>query len=66
MYTLLCVDGNGESQVAAMSLVQREDESSIRNMMELFKKNNPSQTSVEVVMTDKGMLERKISQEELP
>ena len=30
LYTMLCVDGNGESQVIAAFLVQKEDETSIK------------------------------------
>ena len=30
LYTMLCVDGNGESQVIAAFLVQKEDETSIQ------------------------------------
>ena len=35
LYTLLSIDGNGESQVAAAFLVRREDEATIRKMLQI-------------------------------
>ena len=43
-----------------------EDEASIRKMMELFRKYNPTHTSVRVVMTDKDTVERRVIQDEIP
>ena len=37
LYALLVVDGNGESEVAAIFLVKHEDEASIRQMVQIFK-----------------------------
>ena len=59
LYTLLTIDGNGESQVASF-LVQKEDANSIRKMLQLFKDANPKWTQTSVVMTDKDMVERNI------
>ena len=66
LYTMLCIDGNGESQVAASFLVQKEDEASIRKMIQLFKKANSKWSSIKVVMTDKDMMERAIIKSEIP
>ena len=42
LYTFLCIDGNGESQVAAVFLVQHETEESLRYMVQYFKQENPA------------------------
>ena len=55
LFTFLCIDGNGESQVAAVFLVQHEDEDSLRYMVQHFKKENPDWCQVKTVMTDKDM-----------
>ena len=65
MYTLLTIDGNGESQVVASFLVHKEDETSIRKMLQIFKKINPKWSHTAVVMTDKDMTKRNIKSEML-
>ena len=37
LYTFLCIHSNGESQVAAVILVQPENEESLRYMVQYFK-----------------------------
>ena len=66
LYTLLCIDGNGESQVAAAFLVQKEDEATIRKMLQIFKERNPKYKETLVVMTDKDMTERNVIISEMP
>ena len=66
LYTLLCIDGNGESQVAAAFLVQKEDEGTIRKMLQIFKERNPKYLETVVVMTDKDMTERNVIKSEMP
>ena len=66
LYTLLCIDGNGESQVAAAFLVQKEDEGTIRKMRQIFKERNPKYLETVVVMTDKDMTERSVIKSEMP
>ena len=56
-YALLVVDGEGESQVAAAFFVEHEDEQSIRKMVQIFKAWNPQWQDIEVVITDKDMVE---------
>ena len=66
LYMMLCIDGNGESQVAASFLIQKEDETSIQKMIKLFKAANPKWSNIKVVMTDKDMTERAIIKSEIP
>ena len=66
LYTLLCIDGNGESQVAAVFLLQHEDEISLRKMVEIFKESNSRWKDMTVVMTDKDMTKRGVFKKELP
>ena len=41
LHTLLTMDENGESHVAASFLVQKEDKTSLRKMLQMFKESNP-------------------------
>ena len=66
LYTFICIDGNGESQVAATFLTQFEDEGSLRSMVSKFKDENPDWEKVQVIMTDKDMNERGVFKSELP
>ena len=60
MQAQLCLDGNGESQVAAVFLMQHENEESLRYM------ENPDWSHVKTVMTDKDMTERNVFKSEMP
>ena len=65
-YSIVIIDGNGETEIVAAMLVAQEDEDSIRNMFRLFKQKNPKWSSIQVVMTDKDMTERKVIASEIP
>ena len=66
LYTLLCIDGNGESQVATFFLIQHEDEQSLRTMIQTFGELNSRWQDTEVVMTDKDMTESGVVNTEMP
>lgn len=65
-YSLMIIDGNGDSHIAAAFLVQEEDIQSLRKMMEIFTQQNPEWDKVQVVITDKDMTERKVFKEKMP
>ena len=60
LYALMTVDGNGESEVVAVFLTKNEDESSLRQMLNIFKSRNPAWEKVKVVVSDKDMAERTV------
>ena len=66
LYALMTVDGNGESEVVAVFLTKNEDESSLRQMLNIFKSRNPAWEKVKVVVSDKDMAERTVFKPELP
>ena len=65
-YTMMSIDGNGASQVIASFLVHKEDEASIRQMVQVFKTKNPEHNRIKVILTDKDMVERNVFKSELP
>ena len=66
LYTVINIDGNGESQVVAVFLVQTENEASLRSMAKVFKLQNPKWEDVMVILTDKDMVERVVFKSEIP
>lgn len=60
VYILVCVDGNGESEIAGIWIVLNEDKDTIVRMTDCFKMFNPSHHLVEVIMIDKDMNERDV------
>ena len=66
LYTVINIDGNGESQVIAAFLVQSESEACLRSMTKTFKQQNPRWEDVKVILTDKDMVERGVFKSEMP
>ncbi|XP_014674333.1 PREDICTED: uncharacterized protein LOC106814532 [Priapulus caudatus] len=66
LYVLMTEDGNGESEIVCLWLVVREDHVTIQKMVEIFKQANPSWDMVEVIMSDKDMVERDVLREQFP
>ena len=65
-YCMMCVDGNGESQVVAAFLLLVDDKTSVRQMVKHFKENNPFWHKIQVCITDKDMVERNVFKSEMP
>ena len=66
LYALMTADGYGESEVVAVFLTKHEDESSLSQMLAIFKTRNPAWEKVRVVVSDKDMAERTVFKSELP
>ena len=66
LYLIVVVDGNGESQIVASFLVHNEEEHLIREMIRIFKEQNQKWEKVNVALTDKDMVERKVLKSEMP
>ncbi|XP_065671008.1 uncharacterized protein LOC136089204 [Hydra vulgaris] len=60
VYILLCEDGAGESEIAAVGLLTREDAASLSWFIERFKSYNISWPKTSVFMTHKDLTERDV------
>lgn len=66
LYIMLGEDGNGESEIVAVFLVGNEEGSTIRAMVEIFKKHNPAWNKTQTIMSDKDFTERGVFAAEFP
>jgi len=58
VYVIMCVDGNGLSEIVAVFIVAEETAQVIESAVQIFKKHNSSWTDIKVVMSDKDFTER--------
>ena len=65
LYVLNCIDGNGESPVAALWSCANEERATISALMDIFLKQADGD-NVRVIMADKDMVERDVMTEKLP
>lgn len=66
LYVLMSIDGNGESEIVCLWIVQSEDKSTLTNLLVEFKKHNESSSLIQCVMTDKDITEQDVIREQLP
>ena len=66
VYIMLVEDGNGESEIVCIWIVNQEDNQIITKMMGSFKNHNHDWEKVECIITDKDMTERQVLKEQLP
>ena len=66
LYMIISIDGNGQSEIVAVFLLTEEDETSLTQVIDIFKKNNPSWENVRVILTDKDMIERNVLSKAMP
>ena len=66
LYDILIEDGYGSSRIVAYCLVTQETKVSLLNLMQIFKKYNPSWDKVKVALTDKDFSEIASIKEEFP
>ena len=58
VYLLLCVDGDGLSEIAGMFILAEETKDVIEAAVQLFQKFNPNWGETQVIMSDKDFTER--------
>lgn len=56
----------GESEIAALWIVQSEDRQTVDSMTSKFRRHNPAWNRVRVIMADKDMVERDVFRTQLP
>ncbi len=66
VYSMLCEDSNGLSEIIAVCLLVQEDTESMTWMVESFKKLNPQWRKIRVIMGDKDMGERDVLKQCIP
>ena len=58
VYLLMCIDGDGLSEIVAMFSLGEETKEVIQQTVEVFKKHNPCWSKTKVVMSDKDFTGR--------
>lgn len=53
LQTIMCVDGEGETQIITLFIIRSENVSIMTKMFEIFKEENTNADKVEIVMVDK-------------
>ncbi|XP_070201434.1 zinc finger SWIM domain-containing protein 3-like [Littorina saxatilis] len=65
LYIMLCIDGNGQSQIIALWIKRTEDRLSMQKMVQLFKKHH-NVAHTRCVMADTDWVKRDVVKEEMP
>lgn len=63
---LLAIDGNGESQIVGLFLVISENLNILTTMFQQFKRENGEWDKIEVILTDKAMVNLAVVEKEIP
>lgn len=63
---LLVIDGNSESQIAGLFLVQTENAETFNALFDAFKQENPEHARTEVILTDKHGANLNVIQTQFP
>ena len=63
---MMCVDGNGNSEIILLFLTWYKTEDAITHMVKTFKKHNPQWLSTKVMISDKNFNEGAIFKKEFP
>eukprot|EP00118_Oscarella_pearsei_P023727 m.287597 g.287597 ORF g.287597 m.287597 type:complete len:453 (+) comp40703_c0_seq36:596-1954(+) len=66
LYVMIVIDGNGESEIVGLWLVENEERKTLSFALDAFKKHNPQWERIECVMTDKDITERDVIYDKLP
>ena len=66
LYVMAVIDGNGETEIVGLWLVENEERKTLAFALDAFKKHNPQWEKVECLMTDKDITEREVIYEKFP
>ena len=66
LYLLIVENGNGQSEIVGVWIVANESADTIREMVDIFKEQNPKWTEIKTVMTDKDFVERDVFSNSFP
>ncbi|VDI40315.1 Hypothetical predicted protein [Mytilus galloprovincialis] len=59
-------DSLGQSEVAAICLLNSEEKPVLQHLIKCFQKHNPDSSGIKVIMADKDIVERDVFKEEFP
>lgn len=63
---LMIVDGNGDSQVAAVFIINSENIKTMTSLLQIFKEENPDYEKTEIIMVDKHAANLASFEQEFP
>lgn len=63
---MMVIDGNGESQVAALVIIKSENSEILITLFEKFKEKNPDHVHITIIMCDKSMADKRAYDECFP
>ena len=66
LFVMLVVDGNGESQIAALFIIKSENFNILAQMFTKFKALNPNHDRIKVTLSDKNFAGRRAYAESFP
>lgn len=66
LFVVLVVDGNGESQIAALFIIKSENDAIITQMFTKFKASNENHGQIKVILSDKNFADRRAYSECFP
>lgn len=66
LFLMLVIDGNGESQIAAMCIIKSENYDIISKTLNTFKIQNPKHDNINVILSDKNFADRRAYAEAFP
>lgn len=66
LFMILVIDGNGESQIAAIFILKSENYAIVSQMLAKFKSLNPNHILIKVILADKHFAGRKAYTESFP
>lgn len=66
LFTQLCVDGNGESEICSIYITRSESYLSIGTMVDIFQSLNPAWKETKIILGDKDFADRVIYAEKYP
>ncbi|XP_076116154.1 uncharacterized protein LOC143083747 isoform X4 [Mytilus galloprovincialis] len=66
LYVIMIEDSLGQSEVAAICLLNSEEKPVLQHLIKCFQKHNPDSSGIKVIMADKDIVERDVFKEEFP
>lgn len=54
LFVMMAIDGHGETQIVALALLKSENNRSIQNILNAFKRNNDKHTEIKTIIVDKS------------
>lgn len=66
LFIMLVIDGNGESQIAALFIIRTENYDIVMKMFNTFKSVNKNYRDIQIILSDKNFADRRAYKESFP